>query len=90
MRKAHLNALCRRFAKTALSSVQDVTAVSTFQTLMAKRCVTLPLRVLLACAYKHVVFNQDHVLRSFIAQKPFLFKPPWFDWQLLQSHCQEV
>ena len=31
------------------------------------------------------MFNQDHLLRSFIAQKAFLFKPPWFDWQLLQS-----
>ena len=38
MRKVHLNALCRRFAKTALSSVQDTTDVSTFQTFMAKRC----------------------------------------------------
>ena len=85
MRKAHLNALCRRFAKTALSSVQDTTDVSTFQTLMAKRCETLPLRVLQAYANTHVVFNQGHLLRSFIAQKAFLFKPLWFDWQLLQS-----
>ena len=85
MQKSHLNALCRRFAKTALSTVQDTTDVSTFQTLMAKRCQTLPLQVLLAYAHTHVVFNQDHLLRSFIEQKAFLFKPPWFNWQLLQS-----
>ena len=85
MKETHLNALSRRFATTALSSVQDTTDVSTFLTLMAKRCKTLPLRVLLAYAHTHVVFNQDHLLRSFIEQKAFLFKPPWFDWQLLQS-----
>ena len=85
MQKSHLNALCRRFAKTALSTVQDTTDVSTFQTLMAKRCQTLPLQVLLAYAHTHVVFNQDHLLRSFIERKAFLFKPPWFNWQLLQS-----
>ena len=85
MKKTHLNALSRRFAKTALSSVQDTTDVSSFQALMAKRCNTLPLRILLAYAHTHVVFNQDHLLRSFIEQKAFLFKPPWFDWQLLQS-----
>ena len=85
MRKSHLNALSRRFATTALSSVQDTTDVSTFQTLIAKRCKTLPLRVLLAYAHTHAVFNQDHLLRSFVERKAFLFKPPWFDWQLLQS-----
>ena len=85
MCKSHLNALCRRFARTALSSVQDTTDVNTFQTLMAKRCETLPLRQLLAYAHTHVVFNQDNLLRSFVQQKAFLFKPPWFDWQLLQS-----
>ena len=85
VQKSHLNALCRRFTKTALSTVQDTTDVSTFQTLMAKRCQTLPLQVLLAYAHTHVVFNQDHLLRSFIERKAFLFKPPWFDWQLLQS-----
>ena len=85
MQKSHLNALCRRFAKTVLSTVQDTTDVSTFQTLMAKRCQTLPLHVLLAYAHTHVVFNQDHLLRSFIERKAFLFKPPWFNWQLLQS-----
>ena len=52
---------------------------------MAKRCNTLPLGILLAYAHTHVVFNQDHLLRSFIKRKAFLFKPPWFDWQLLQS-----
>ena len=85
MKKSHLTALCRRFAKTRLSSVQDTTDVSTFQTLMAKRCETVPLRVLLAYAHTHVVFNQDHLLRSFIEKKAFLFRPPWFDWRLLQS-----
>ena len=85
MNKSHLTALCRRFAKTTLSSVQDTTDVSTFQTLMAKRCETVPLRVLLAYAHTHVVFNQDHLLRSFIEKKAFLFRPPWFDWRLLQS-----
>ena len=68
MQKSHLNALCRRFAKTALCTAQDTTDVSTFQTLMAKRCHKLPLRVLLAYAHTHVVFNQDHLLRSFIEQ----------------------
>ena len=85
MHKSQLNALCRRFQKTALGTVQDTTDVSTFQTLMAKRCRTLPLRVLLAYAHTHVVFNQDHLLGSFIERKAFLFKPPWFNWQLLQS-----
>ena len=84
MRKSHLKALCRRFAKTALCSVQDTTDVSTFQTLMAKRCEKVPLQVLLAYAHTHVVFNQDHLLTSFIEQKAFLFKAPWFNWQLLQ------
>ena len=85
MNKSHLTALCRRFAKTTLSSVQDTTDVSTFQTRMAKRCETVPLRVLLAYAHTHVVFNQDHLLRNFIEKKALLFKPPWFDWRLLQS-----
>jgi hypothetical protein len=85
MQKSHLNALGRRFTKTTLSTVQDTTDISTFQTLMAKRCQTLPLQVLLAYAHTHVVFNQDHLLRSFIERKAFVFKPPWFNWQLLQS-----
>ena len=55
MQKSHLNALCRRFAKTALSTAQDTTDVSTFQTLMAKRCQTLPLQVLLAYAHTHTL-----------------------------------
>ena len=85
MKKFHLTALCRRFAQATLSSVQDTTDVSTFRTHMAKRCETVPLRVLLAYAHTHVVFNQDHLLRSFIEKKAFLFRPPWFDWRLLQS-----
>ena len=79
-----------RFTNTALSSVQDTTDVSTFRTLMARRCQTLPLRQLLAYAHTHVVFNQDHVLRSFIDEKAFLFKPPGFNWPLLQSIVQKV
>ena len=85
MKKSYLSALSRRFASTALASVQDTTDVSTFQTLMAERCKTLPLGVLLAYAHTHVVFNQSHLLHSFIEQKAFLFKPPWFNWQKLQS-----
>ena len=87
MRKSHLNALARRFGRTALSSFRDTTDVSTFQRLMAKRkrSKTLPLGVLLAYAHTHVVFNQDHLLRDFIERKAFLFKKPWFDWKLLQS-----
>ena len=85
MKKSYLSALSRRFASTALASVQDTTDVSTFQTLMAERCKTLPLGVLLAYAHTHVVFNQSHLLHNFIEQKAFLFKPPWFDWQKLQS-----
>ena len=57
---------------------------------MARRCQTLPLHQLLAYAHTHVVFNQDHLLRRFIDQKASLFKPPWFDWQVLQSIVQEV
>ena len=90
MRKSHLKALCRRFAKTALCSVQDTTDVSTFQTLMAKRCEKVPLQVLLAYAHTHVVFNQDDLLTSFIEQKAFLFKAPWFNWQLLQRIVQRA
>ena len=55
MQKSHLNALCRRFAKTAQRTVQDTTDVSTFQMLMAKRCQTLPLQVLLAYAHTHTL-----------------------------------
>ena len=85
MKKSHLAALCRRFGITTLSSVQDTTDVSTFQTLMTKRCERIPLRILLAYAHTHAVFNQDHLLRSFIKKKAFLFRPPWFNWRLLQS-----
>ena len=81
MEKSHLDALAHRPRR----SVQDTTDVSTFQTLMAQRCGTLPLRVLLAYAHTHAVFSQHELLHNFIEQKAFLFKPPWFDWQLLQS-----
>ena len=89
MRKSYLNDLCRRYSKTALASFQDTTDVSSFQRLMAEHCGQLPLGVLLAYAHTHVVFNQDHLLQSFIQQKAFLFKPPWFDWQKLQSIVQK-
>ena len=85
MRKRHLHALSRRWVNTALSTVPNTTDVSIFQTLMAKHCEKLPLRVLLAYAHTHVVFNQEHLLHSFIEHKAFLFKPPWFHWQKLQS-----
>ena len=57
MRKSHLNALARRFGRTALSSFRDTTDVSTFQRLMAKRkrSKTLPLGVLLAYAHTHTL-----------------------------------
>ena len=35
--------------------------------------------------HTHVVSNQEHLLRKFIEQKAFLFKPPWFNWQKLQN-----
>ena len=90
MRKSELNKLCRRFAKTALCTVQDTTDVSTFQTLMAKRCEKVPLQVLLAYAHTHVVFNQDELLSSFIEQKAFLFKAPWFNWELLRRIVEKA
>ena len=52
---------------------------------MATRSAELPLRILLAYAHTHAVFNQEDLLQKFIDQKAFLFKSPWFDWQLLQS-----
>ena len=36
------------------------------------------------------MFNQDHLRQSFIEQKAFLFKPPWFDWQLLKSMVKKA
>ena len=33
----------------------------------------------------HVVFNQEPLLELSIERKAFLFKKPWFDWQMLQS-----
>ena len=71
MRKSYLNDLCRRYSKTALASFQDTTDVSSFQRLMAEHCGQLPLGVLLAYAHTHVVFNQDHLLQSFIQQKAY-------------------
>ena len=49
----------------------------------------LPLRVLLAYAHTHVVFNQEPILKAIIEPKAFLCRAPWFDWQLLQSIVEE-
>ena len=64
MKKSYLSALSRRFASTALASVQDTTDVSTFQTLMAERCKTLPLGVLLAYAHTHTRGLQSEPLAA--------------------------
>ena len=85
MKKTELTSLANRHAKTALSTVQDTTDVSAWQTHMQHLAEQLPLRVLLAYAHTHVVFNQEPLLKAFIDKKAFLFKAPWFDWQMLQS-----
>ena len=85
MKKMQLTALAKRFAGTALCTVADTTDVSAWQHLMQHATEQLPLRVLLAYAHTHVVFNQDSLLKAFIDRKAFLFKKPWFNWQMLQS-----
>ena len=80
-----LTALAKRFAETALCSVQDTTDVSAWQQQMQHATEQLPLQVLLAYAHTHVVFNQEPLLKAFIDRKAILFKKPWFDWQMLQS-----
>ena len=85
MKKMQMTALAKRFAETALCTVGDTTDVSEWQDRMELATEQLPLRVLLAYAHTHVVFNQAPLLETFIEQKAFLFKEPWFDWRLLQS-----
>ena len=85
MKKNELTSLAKRFVQTALSTVQDTTDVSVWQTHMQHAAEKLPLRVLLAYAHTHVVFNQGPLLKAFVHQKAFLFKAPWFDWPVLQS-----
>ena len=85
IRKSHVTELAKWFAKTDLWSIQDTTDVSVFQTLMQPYCANLPLKVITLYAHTHVVFNQEHLLARFIEQKAFTFKPPWINWQLLQS-----
>ena len=84
-----LTALAKHFAETALCTVADTTDVSAWQHCMQHATKQLPLRVLLAYAHTHVVFNQECLLKAFIERKAFLFKTPWFDWQLLQSIVEE-
>ena len=85
MKKMQLTALAKRFAETALCTAADTTDVSAWQHHMQHATEQLPLRVLLAYAHTHVVFNQESLLKAFIERKAFLFKTPWFNWQLLQS-----
>ena len=89
MKRKQLTSLADRFVATALSSVGDTTDVSAWQTLMQPAAKQLPLRVLLAYAHTHVVFNQEPLIKAFIDRKAFLFAAPWFDWQLLQSIVQK-
>ena len=89
MKRKQLTSLAERFAETALSSVRDTTDVSVWQAHMQPVAEQLPMRVLLAYAHAHVVFNQEPLLKAFIDRKAFLFKAPWFDWQLLQSIVQK-
>ena len=85
MKKMHLTALAKRYAKTALFSVKDTTDIKPWLDHMQHATKQLPLRVLLAYAHSHAVFNQEPLLKAFIDRKAFLFKTPWFDWQMLQS-----
>ena len=85
MKEEQLTSLANRFAETALCSVRDTTDVSAWRTHMQHATEQLPLRVLLAHAHTHVIFNQEPLLKAFIDHKAFLFKAPWFDWQMLQG-----
>ena len=85
MKKKQLTALAKRFAEAALCTVKDTTDVSVWQHHMQHATEQLPLRVLLAYAHTHVVFNQESLLKAFIERKAFLFKKPWFNWQKLQG-----
>ena len=79
MKKMQLTALTKRYAITPLHTVRDTTDVSVWQQHMQHATEQLPLRVLLAYAHTHVVFNQEPWLKAFIDRKAFLFKAPWFD-----------
>ena len=89
MKKMQLTALTKRYAITPLRTVLDTTDVSVWQQRMQHATEQLPLRVLLAYAHTHVVFNQEPLLKAFIDREAFLFKAPWFDWQMLQSIVQK-
>ena len=89
MERKEVTSLAERFAETALCSVKDTTDVSAWQALMQHAAEQLPLRVLLAYAHTHVVFNQEPILKAIIERKAFLCRAPWFDWQLLQSIVEE-
>ena len=89
MKRKQLTSLAERFAETSLYSVRDTTDVSAWQAHMQPVAEQLPLRVLLAYAHAHVVFNQEPLLNKFIDRTAFLFKAPWFDWPLLQSIVQK-
>ena len=89
MKKMQLTALTKRYAITPLHNVRDTTDVSVWQQHMQHATEQLPLRVLLAYAHTHVVFNQEPLLKAFIDRKAFLFKAPWFDCQMLQSIVQK-
>ena len=59
--------------------------MSKFKSLMQKRCQSLPIWVVLAYAFVHVMFNQEKLLKSMIDEKAFLFKPPWINWTTLRD-----
>ena len=79
MQRKQLALLVKRFVRTPLCSVKDTTDVNVWQTLMQPATEQLPLRVLLAYAHTHVVFNQEPLLKAFIHRRAFLFKAPWFN-----------
>jgi hypothetical protein len=72
MKKMHLTALAKRFAETELFSVKDTTDVSAWQHHMQHATEQLHLRVLVAYAHTHEVFNQEPLLQAFIDCKAFL------------------
>ena len=72
MKRKQLTSLAKRFAETALCSVKDTTDVNAWQAHMQHATEQLPLRVLLAYAHTHVVFNQEPLLNAFIGRAAFL------------------
>ena len=85
MSKKPLAALAKRFMGSPLSTVQDTTDVSAFQTLMRDRCKSMPTSAVLGYCYIHVVFNQRHLLEAMIKEKAFMFRQPWVDWKRLHK-----